>query len=232
MKVGDMAENSVENYGWETSEGKYSCNYIAPEIVVLLKELEVQRVADIGTGNGHLCSTIRKNGFDAVGIEYDVEGVTIAKKTYPSIPFYNYGVQDNPTELLKQEAKFDAVVSTEVIEHLFSPHLLLQYSAPILKDNGCIIVTTPYHGYLKNILLSIFNKWDYHHTALWHGGHIKFWSRRTLTSLIEENGFQVVSFSGVGRVPFLWKSMILVARKRKHGTVINSNRKRIGGRLD
>jgi len=32
--------------------------------------------------------------------------------------------------------------------------------------------------------------------------------------LLAQNGFEVITFSGVGRLPFLWKCMILVARKR------------------
>jgi hypothetical protein len=48
---------------------------------------------------------------------------------------------------------------------------------------------------------------------LWHGGHIKFWSRATLSQLLRDNGFTVIDFSGVGRVPYLWKSMVLVAQK-------------------
>jgi hypothetical protein len=72
---------------------------------------------------------------------------------------------------------------------------------------------TPYHGYLKNLALSVFDKWDFHHTPLWHGGHIKFWSKRTLTQLLTDSGFDVVEFHGVGRLPYLWKSMVLVATK-------------------
>jgi hypothetical protein len=52
--------------------------------------------------------------------------------------------------------------------------------------------------------------------VLWHGGHIKFWSRNTLSLLLQESGFEVVAFSGVGRFPYLWKSMVLVARKNGH----------------
>lgn len=81
-----------------------------------------------------------------------------------------------------------------------------------MTDSGYLVISTPYHGYLKNLALSIFNKWDDHHTPLWHGGHIKFWSRIMLTQLLEENGFQVIAFHGVGRLPWLWKSMILVAK--------------------
>ena len=74
-------------------------------------------------------------------------------------------------------------------------------------------VSTPYHGYLKNLMLSLFDHWDVHHTSLREGGHIKFWSKRTLLSLLENNGFKALSFYGVGRVPYLWKSMIVVAQK-------------------
>ena len=68
-------------------------------------------------------------------------------------------------------------------------------------------------GYLKNCALAISGKLDAHFTALWDGGHIKFWSRRTLTALLQEAGFQVVSFRGAGRCPWLWKSMLIAARK-------------------
>ena len=74
------------------------------------------------------------------------------------------------------------------------------------------MLTTPYHGYLKNLALSVFGKWDAHFTSEWEGGHIKFWSRATLTNLLGNAGFEVFEFSGVGRVPYLWKSMILVSR--------------------
>jgi len=84
-----------------------------------------------------------------------------------------------------------------------------------LDDEGYLIVTTPYHGYFKNLALAILGKWDQHLTALWHGGHIKFWSRATLTQLLVNNGFHVMDFRGVGRIPWLWKSMVIVARKSR-----------------
>ena len=53
------------------------------------------------------------------------------------------------------------------------------------------------------------NKWDDHHTVLWDDGHIKFWSKKTLTKLLEEFGFTVTNFKGAGRLPYLWKSMVI-----------------------
>lgn len=208
-----MTENVVEDFGWRDAKEPYSYGYLAPAILLLLKRIGVKRILDFGSGNGALCAALAAAQFEAVGVEYDKTGVELAKKANPGIPFYNFGVQDDPQLLLAREEKFDAVVSTEVIEHLFSPHLLPQYAGKCLKSEGYLIVTTPYHGYLKNLALSILDKWDFHHGALNHGGHIKFWSWASLSTLLTRNGFRVIEFSGVGRFPFMWKSMVVVARR-------------------
>ena len=59
----------------------------------------------------------------------------------------------------------------------------------------------------------VLGKFDSHVDAHWDGGHIKFWSRQTLSRLLVEHGFSDLVFAGTGRVPYLWKSMIICARK-------------------
>jgi len=66
---------------------------------------------------------------------------------------------------------------------------------------------------MTNLVLALTNKWDAHLNPLWDGGHIKLWSRKTLSQLLNEADFCVVRFIGAGRVPFVWKSMIMVAQK-------------------
>ncbi len=78
---------------------------------------------------------------------------------------------------------------------------------------GTAILSTPYHGYWKNLALALSGKLDRHFTALWDHGHIKFWSMKTLTLLLEEAGFRDIRFARVGRVPALAKAMIAVARR-------------------
>ena len=200
-------------YGWCSGDGPDSCNFITPAILKVLSGLGVRRILDLGAGNGKLCSELMKEGYQVVGVDFDEAGLEIARDAYPTIPFYRYGVQDDPQALLGQEGAFDAVVSTEVVEHLYSPHLLPRYAAAVLKPRGALLISTPYHGYWKNLALSVTGTWDRHHSPLWHGGHIKFWSPATLSRLLLENGFTVRSFHGVGRVPFLWKSMVLLSQR-------------------
>ncbi len=80
-------------------------------------------------------------------------------------------------------------------------------------NGGVAIISTPYHGYWKNLALAVTGKMDYHFTPLWTHGHIKFWSRDTLGRLLREAGFENISFRRVGRIHPLAKSMIAIAEK-------------------
>jgi 2-polyprenyl-3-methyl-5-hydroxy-6-metoxy-1,4-benzoquinol methylase len=204
----------VDDYGWRTHEAACSAGYVTPYVVATLRAIRARRVLDLGCGNGALCGELARAGHEVVGTDYDAAGVEIARARNPCVRFHRLGVADDPADLLAREAPFDAVVSTEVIEHLHAPHLLPRFAAAVLRPSGRLIVTTPYHGYAKNLALSVFDRWDHHHTALWHGGHVKFFSRRTLAALLEANGFEVEAFTGLGRLPWLWRSMGMLARRR------------------
>lgn len=101
----------------------------------------------------------------------------------------------------------DAVVRTEVVEHLYAPRPYVRGCFEAVQPGGRFVCTTPYHGYLKNLAISVCGKWDSHTNPLWDGGHSKLWSRRSVSRLLTETGFRNLHFAGVGRVPGLWMSM-------------------------
>jgi 2-polyprenyl-3-methyl-5-hydroxy-6-metoxy-1,4-benzoquinol methylase len=189
----------------------HTAEYLTLPVMAVCQKLSVKRILDVGCGNGAMCGALADAGFEMVGCEPDDEGIAFATKRYPAIRFHQIGIYDDPSTLGEKE--FDAVVSTEVIEHLMHPKFLPRFASQVLRPGGHLIVSTPYHGYLKNLMLAITGKFDFHFTALWDGGHVKFWSRATLTRLLTDEGFEVIDFIGAGRLPYLWKSMILVARK-------------------
>jgi 2-polyprenyl-3-methyl-5-hydroxy-6-metoxy-1,4-benzoquinol methylase len=167
-------------------------------------------ILDIGCGNGSLVRYLIDRRFTVTGIDPSESGINNARSILPQSKFYCMGVYDDPQKI--EETDFDVVIATEVIEHLFYPRELLRFAKAKLKKNGLLLLSTPYHGYVKNLVLSITGKWDRHHTPLWDGGHIKFWSKNTLSRLLTEEGFAVENFVGCGRIPCLWKSMILSSR--------------------
>ncbi|MHA3772803.1 class I SAM-dependent methyltransferase [Verrucomicrobiota bacterium sgz303538] len=177
----------------------------------IIREVGAKSVLDIGTGNGANLREWSKVADLVVGMEPDEGGVRRAAASNPETRTYKAGVYDDPSVLDKHD--FDLAISVEVVEHLLDPHALPRFAAQVVRPGGWLAVTTPYHGYLKNLALSLSNKWDRHHLPLWTGGHIKFWSRNTLAELLRRNGFVPEKFRGCGRIPYLWKSMIWLARK-------------------
>jgi TrmH family RNA methyltransferase len=151
-------------------------------------------------------------GWQVVGVDPSVSGIERARLSHPDVRFEALFAGADLLERLEVEP-FDLVVSTEVVEHLYAPREWATAAHGALRPGGTFLCSTPYHGYLKNLVLALTGKLDAHFTALWDGGHIKFWSRRTLTALLQEAGFQTLAFRGAGRFPWLWKSMLLVARK-------------------
>jgi 2-polyprenyl-3-methyl-5-hydroxy-6-metoxy-1,4-benzoquinol methylase len=197
-------------YHHDSAEPPHTAAYLTPIIVGWCRRIGAQRILDLGCGNGALCGHLSSEGFEVTGCDPSEEGIALARRAYPHIPFYHLGAYDGPAPL---GTDFDVVVSTEVIEHLFLPRSLPRFASGVLRSNGHLILSTPYHGYLKNLLLSLSGRWDRHFSPLWDGGHIKFWSRTTLADLLSDEGFTVAAFAGAGRLPYLWKSMILLCRK-------------------
>jgi len=147
-------------------------------------------------------------GYAVTGIDLAEAGIQIARQSCPSGKF---AVLPASRDLLKRldEEPFDFVYSLEVIEHLYDPRGFLEGCFASVKSGGLFVCSTPYHGYAKNLLMSLAGGWDKHANPLFDGGHIKFFSRGTLSSLMAEAGFRNLKFSGAGRLPYLWKSMII-----------------------
>lgn len=207
-----QTENVVSDYGWTNSKSPCAHSYLEPALIAICEALNVRRILDLGCGNGALTHSLARAGFAVVGCDADEKAIALARQDRSSATFEQVSVYDSPSRL--NAVDFDLVISAEVVEHLFLPRSLPRFAHAALRANGHFVITTPYHGYLKNLVLALLGKWDGHHDPLWDGGHIKFWSRATLSKLLEDEGFVVEQFRGVGRMPFLWKSMLLTARKQ------------------
>lgn len=201
---------ALEKYGWKSASPEHSHKYLLPACIKILQDHAVTSLLDVGAGNGSMLPTWLAQGLKVAAMEPDEDGFLYSSQ-HSKVDVRKYSVGERLP--IEWQNAFDAVISLEVVEHLFDPLKLVHTINETINDNGIVIVSTPYHGYLKNLALALGDKWDFHHHPVRTGGHIKFWSRRTLTELFVGNGFRKISFQGVGRFPFLWKSMIMVFKK-------------------
>ncbi len=202
-----------KDYGYDNSEATHAHQYIAKPILGLLNYAKNKTILDLGCGNGALVKYLVQHNYDAFGTDASESGIKIASKFSKS----RFALQDLTEDHLPQQfdqLTFDTIISTEVIEHLYDPKMFIDFCKNILLKNGGgeIILSTPYHGYLKNLSLALMGKWDKHADPLWDGGHIKLWSKNTLSRLLTQKGFTVTDFVGCGRLPYLWKSMVIKAK--------------------
>lgn len=175
------------------------------------------RVCDLGCGNGAFSLELAPHADHVVGVDQSSSGIAIARSSAASLENVAF-VEDSidpalPSKLLREGGPFDLVVSIDVIEHLLYPRVLIDVAWQVLRPEGRLILCTPYHGYLKNLAISLVAGWDAHHGVGWDGGHVKFFSVPTLAAMVTERGFEDLRFRYFGRAPYLWKNMICMARK-------------------
>ena len=211
-------ENEHRSYGWSHARESSSHEYLVPEVKALLaahargRGGARARVVDLGCGNGYVTHRLADAGYDVVGLDTSADGIEAARKAYPGVRFevasiYEDGLAD------AAGGPADAVIALEVVEHLFYPRKLFEKGRALLRDGGVLIVSTPYHGYVKNLAISLLGGWDRHWSVGWDGGHIKFFSQRSIQRMANEAGLHTIAQQGTGRIPYLWKSMFLVARR-------------------
>ena len=201
-------------YGWRTTKAEGAHDYLRPAVeqeIVKAYRGKLGAVLDIGCGNGAMAAYLAERGYEVTGFDASQDGIELAQQAFPKVNFRLASVYDAVPE--EYRGKFQLAISMEVVEHLYYPRKLFSAAFELLKPGGSFIVTTPYHGYLKNLALSVTGKWDHHFLVDWDGGHIKFFSKKTLSHMAEEAGFIVESWFGVGRAPYLWKSMVMVLSK-------------------
>ena len=180
--------------------------YLLPTIVRWLKQAGARVVLDLGCGNGAVAAALAAEGYEMTGLDVSESGIAIAARSYPGIPFIQADLSAPLPAPLRE--RFDTVLAVEVVEHLLLPRCLFERAREALCPNGAFIVTTPYHGFWKNVALALTNQLDDHWHPLRDYGHVKFFSRATLSRLFAEQGLPIRRFKRVGRIAPLAKSMI------------------------
>lgn len=198
-------------YTFKDVEPSIHHGYNLPTIEKMLPAGQ-HRLLDAGCGNGYVANWLSLKGHEVWGSDYSESGVELAQSNFPDLTFFQADLIAGPPKIVPMGG-YDGIISLEVIEHLFDPEKFLENLWTAIKPGGFLILTTPYHGYVKNLMLSLVNQWDGHFMVSSVGGHIKFFSPKTLKTMLEQQNFQHEKIKGSGRGPLLWCSMVAMARK-------------------
>lgn len=166
-------------------------------------------ILDAGCGSGEFTEFLADEGYISVGVDISIVALRRAKWLGRRGPFCVASLEDG---LPFQRGRFDAVWATEVLEHIFDVHAVLSEFNALLRERGLVILTTPYHGLIKNLAIALFYFGSHFNPYV---SHIRFFTRKTLFECLRQAGFEPVRFAGIGRWWPLRMSMFVVGVKGK-----------------
>ncbi len=143
----------------------------------------VRDVLEVGCGRGVTGELLQQRlGCRVTGVEMNPE---VAKQAARHLDRVIVG----DVEALEIEGRFDAVVATELFEHLCYPEAFLEKMRRLLRPGGRIVLSVPNVGHYSVVEDLLAGRWDYLPIGLLCYTHFRFFTRATLVSWLERLGF-------------------------------------------
>jgi 2-polyprenyl-3-methyl-5-hydroxy-6-metoxy-1,4-benzoquinol methylase len=178
------------------------------ELLLSLMPAGTGKILDCGSGDGRLVGQLKALGFHADGLEISDRAVKRARVVAPDATFISHSLEDRPWPVTA--AGYDVATCWEVVEHVLEPRTVLLGIHDSLRPEGYLAITTPYHGLWKNLVLALYG-FDRHYAV--EGPHIRFFTDRALSTLLNACGFNVERLIHFGRAPSLWMDTFAWAQR-------------------
>ncbi len=163
-------------------------------VIKMIGQRPNQVILDIGCSIGLLGQEVKKRlACQFYGADLSAPAVAAAKNVLDDAWVLNL---ENDLSNWPQELKakaYDAIVISEVLEHLFEPENLLVKLKGLAMPAKSIIITVPNILFWKNRLKILVGHFDYTNQGIMDRGHIHFFSWASFNKMIEEAGYQIMA---------------------------------------
>lgn len=160
-----------------------------------------RRLLDVGFGNGGFLKLAGKMGWSAQGIDFDAKAVEVARAQ--GLDVHCASVDD----LLRQDAQYDVITMSHVIEHVHDPIQLLGTLYRLLKPGGHLWLETP------NLESSGAKRFGPDWMALDPPRHLLLFNACSLRMSLEKAGFRKIVQRWHGLVPLtIYPASAAIAR--------------------
>ena len=99
-------------------------------------------VLDVGCGGGLLAEPLTRLGASVTGVDASEAGIGAAREHASKVGLEIEYLQETIENLICDEGKFDAVIASEVIEHVADVALFMGELSSLLRPGGVVVFTT------------------------------------------------------------------------------------------
>lgn len=189
----------------------------------ILRELQrlapaTGRVLDVGCGRGQLGAAIRALGWEVWGVEQRGEACVTAEKRLHRLVAAD--LHDRPTvRAAVGDTRFDALVFSDVLEHVYDPRTVLENYLELVKPGGRVLISVPNMVVWTNRLKLLLGRVEYDDTGVMDRTHIRFFTFKAARRLVEAAGCRV---ERVASTPYLVRAALpLLKRLLSRGQAAN-----------
>jgi 2-polyprenyl-3-methyl-5-hydroxy-6-metoxy-1,4-benzoquinol methylase/glycosyltransferase involved in cell wall biosynthesis len=158
-----------------------------------------KRVLELGCAAGHMSRAMREQECRVVGIEINAEAANLASAFCEKVIVGDLDYMNFPQELGSD--RFDVVLAADVLEHLKDPAWVLQKVSKFLEPGGYLVTSIPNVAHLSVRLALFAGSFPYSQSGLLDKTHLRFFTRETAESLLDEAGFAITDFQRVENKP-------------------------------
>jgi len=159
-----------------------------------------ERLLDLGCGEGFLMALAKKEKFKQVyGVDIAQNAIDKARRTFrEEFPRAKKGVYfklvDVDEGIPFPDGFFDAVVAAAFLEHVFDPYFVISEIKRVLKKDGIFILEVPNCAWLPRRMALFLGKLPKTADEMgWDGGHLHYFTFKSLEDLLVKEGFKVLT---------------------------------------
>jgi methionine biosynthesis protein MetW len=162
-----------------------------PEIPNILDSLpRGLSVLDVGCGSGvHGAELKRAHGHRVTGVDLSEQSIAKAKTRLEEA--YVADVTKPERYPFFGSRRFDVIVFSDILEHLYDPASVLSSHYHLLAPGGHLLISLP-NVAIWNVRLSVLaGRFEYQDTGTLDRTHIRFFTRSTFQRFVREAGLEI-----------------------------------------
>ncbi|MFH1742222.1 MAG: class I SAM-dependent methyltransferase [bacterium] len=201
---------------WQTYLKSHTNHYL--NILSLLEDVPSGAgILEVGSSPAHCTVLLKQLGYHVTGLDIDPVFISDLCRNY-GIDILHMDVEQEP--ILRDENSFDAVLFTEVFEHLrIDPVHALREIHRVLKPGGTLVFSIPNITPVHRIRFLFGRDYQDSPVRLYEKlqrcgrcGHFRMYSRSEASGILEYTGFYIQKIVRKGKLPKrIWKTVAMMS---------------------